>query len=264
MNSFDFVFFVEAIPPLIIEGVPVALLLTFLATVTGFGIGLLFAVVNIVQIRNYHTYHSRTEKFLHDIRRCILLVIKRIVLVFTGAVRGTPPVLLLFIVYFGLPQVTKGFGMILDTTKISVKFALVILAVGTAVASNSCEMFRSAYNALDKGQIEAGKSLGYTTLQRFIHIILPQGLRVILPNIGNMIIQEVHNSSLIYYLGVVDIMGKAKQINANVFNAKSLELYVAAALIYWILCFIIGKLVRLSEKSMDKGTGKIGNGVTVA
>ena len=124
-------------------------------------------------------------------------------------------------------------------------------------------MFRSAYNALDKGQIEAGKSLGYTTWQRFIHIILPQGLRVILPNIGNMIIQEVHNSSLIYYLGVVDIMGKAKQINANVFNAKSLELYVAAALIYWILCFIIGKLVRLSEKSMDKGNGKIGKGVTV-
>ena len=137
MNSFDFVFFVEAIPPLIIEGVPVALLLTFLATVVGFAIGLLFAVVNIVQIRDYHTYHSRTEKFLHDIRRFILLVIKRIILVFTGAVRGTPPVLLLFIVYFGLPQVTKGFGLILDTTKISVKFALVILAVGTAVASNS-------------------------------------------------------------------------------------------------------------------------------
>lgn len=259
MNSFDFRFLIESMPQLIIEGLPVALLLTFSATAAGFAAGLLFAVINIVQIRDYTSYRNRTDKVIHNISKFLLRAVKTFITVFTGAIRGTPPVLLLFIVYFGLPQIAKSCGIIINTTKISVKFWLVIVAMGIMVASNASEMFRSSYNALDKGQIEVGKSFGYTMLQRFWHIILPQALCVILPNIGNMIIQEIHGSSLIYYLGVVDIMGKAKQINANVFNTKSLELYIAAAIIYWLLCFVVNKIIGIVEKRMNKGMKRLGN-----
>ena len=229
MNSLDVSFLIKAIPQLVLEGVPVALVIVIAATALGGALGLLSAYTGVAQPAIY-----------------------RVLNLFNGAVRGTPPVLLLFIIYFGLPQIVKGLGWKLDTTDIAVKFLLVILATALGVAANSSEMFRSAYNSLDSAQMEAGKSLGYNLFQRFIHIIMPQALAVILPNIGNMLIQEVQNSSLIYYVGVVDIMGKAKQINANVFNAKSIELYLAAAIVYWVLCFLISKGVRILEKKMGK------------
>jgi ABC-type amino acid transport system permease subunit len=242
MDILDVAFLIKSIPQLILEGVPVALIIVIVSTVTGFILGLAFTAVLVAKSRR----HAK-----------LLLIFKRIVTVFTGAVRGIPPVLLLFLIYFGVPQIAKGMGFIIDTTKVSNKFILVIVATALSVSSNASEMFRSAYNAVDVCQIEAAKSFGYNVFQRFIHVILPQGLVIILPNIGNMLNQEIQNSSLIYYVGVVDIMGKAKQINANVYNSKSIELYIAAAIIYWLMCFLVSKGIKWSEKKMSVGLTEI-------
>ncbi len=261
MNSFDLIFLLKSIPQMIIEGVPVALVIVVASTILGFGLGMLFAFINIVRPNTGRVYDSRFRQLVHSAGIVALNILKKFVRLFTGAVRGIPPVLLLFIVYFGLPQALKGVGVVVDTTDMAMKFLLVIIASAITVAGNASEMFRSAYHSIEVSQIEAGRSFGYNLFQRFWHIIMPQGLVAILPNIGNMLIQELQGSSLIYYVGVVDIMGKAKQINANVFNAKSIELYIAAAIIYWVLCFLISRGIRVFEKKIRKGTQVVRNEV---
>lgn len=261
MNSFDWIFLFESIPQMVIEGVPVAFVIVVASTILGFLLGMLFAFINTVRPNAGRLYDSRFRQMIHSAGIVLLSILKKCIRLFTGAVRGIPPVLLLFIVYFGLPQALRGTGLVIDTTDMVTKFLLVIIATAITVAGNASEMFRSAYYSIEPAQIEAGRSFGYNLFQRFWHIIMPQGLVAILPNIGNMLIQELQGSSLIYYVGVVDIMGKAKQINANVFNAKSIELYIAAAIIYWILCFLISRGVRILEKRTKNGAGLVGNEV---
>lgn len=177
--------------------------------------------------------------------------LKEILKWISDIIRGIPTVVLLYVVYFGLPQIVE------NTTGISIanwsKQTFVVIALTLELGINSSEMFRSAYNSVKKGQLEAAWSLGYTKLQRFTRVIAPQGLFVILPNLSSAVLSIIQATALVYTLGVFDILGKARQIDTNEAHVKTFEMYLVATIIYWALAGVVVWIFKGLEKYFGKG-----------
>ncbi len=169
----------------------------------------------------------------------------------TVLLRGIPTVVLLYLVYFGLPMLVQW----LTGYDLSVwpKQIFVVIALSVELAVISSEMFRSAYNSLGRGQLEAAHALGMTARQRFLRIIVPQGLYVILPNLTSAVLALIQGTALAYTLGIMDIMGKARVLDTNAFNMKTLESYAAVALLYWGISILTGRSFGMLEKYLGRG-----------
>ena len=169
----------------------------------------------------------------------------------TDIIRGIPTVVLLYVVYFGLPQIVEDIAGV-SISKWS-KQTFVIIALALELGINSSEMFRSAYNSIKKGQLEAAWSLGYTKAQRFRRVIFPQGVFVILPNLSSAVLSVIQATALVYTLGVYDILGKARQIDTNEAHVKTFEMYLAATAIYWALAGLVVLIFRGLEGYFGRG-----------
>lgn len=163
--------------------------------------------------------------------------------------RGVPLIALLFLIYFGIPQILNGFAVSYPK---SLKTFLVIFGFALNVSGYLAENMRSAYLAVPSGQFEAADSIGMTTLQKMIYVIFPQALVISIPNVGNTIIMLVKDTSLAFTFGVLDIMGRATILNKKNYGARQVEIYLAVGLIYWAVCFLLERAVRLIEKRADK------------
>lgn len=183
--------------------------------------------------------------------------VRTIVNTLTILFRGIPTVVLLYLVYFGLPALVQQiFDYNISNWD---KQIFVIIALSIELAVTCSEMFRSAYNSLDKGQLEAAHSIGMTKVQSFFRVILPQAVYVILPNLGNAAISMIQGTVLVYTLGIMDVMFTARVLDTNAMHLKTFEAYLAVAVIYWIISILIGELFRLAERLMEKGQRTIGN-----
>ena len=94
--------------------------------------------------------------------------------------------------------------------------------------------------------MEAATSVGMTRTQTMVHVIIPQAFVIALPNFGNALISAVKDTSLVFVAGVIDILAQAKILGARVFNY--LEVYIAAALVYWAICIVIEVLIKKTEE----------------
>ena len=176
-------------------------------------------------------------------------VLKGIASGITEVIRGTPFLILLFVVFYGLPELLKLVHIDMDSAgKLVFLFITLTLFGGCRLA----EVFRSAYEAVDETQREAAVSAGLTGFQAFYRIILPQSLYIAVPNLGNSLLAVLLETSLGYTIGLIDIMGKAKLINSLSYGSYTLEVYLAAALIYWFLSFLIDRLFDRIGKTMGK------------
>lgn len=220
-ETFDIGFIIEKFPA-IISALPITFEITIFSILLGWAIGLL-AAWGKVSGANW---------------------LKGFLKVLTDIIRGIPTVVLLYIVYFGLPK-------IVDVSSWG-KSIFVVLALSIELGTTSSEMFRSAYNSIKRGQLEAAHSLGYTKWQKFIHVIFPQGLYVILPNLGSAVLSIIQATALVYTLGIFDILGKARQIDTNVSHVKTFEMYFVVAIIYWIIAVIIQQGFKALEKNFEK------------
>jgi len=119
------------------------------------------------------------------------------------------------------------------------------------------EVIRSAILAIDKGQFEAAVSVGLTPWQAYRRIIFPQAFVVALPNFGNGLIAILQEGALAYTIGFIDIVGKANLIISSNFNSHALEIYIALAVIYWVISIVIEKVFDLLEKAFSKGSRSI-------
>ncbi len=164
---------------------------------------------------------------------------------YTTAIRSTPTVVLIFLIYYGLPLLFKALGL---NSNLLEKEATVIFIFTLYSSAYLSEVFRSALLAVDAGQREAGISIGMTEAQVFFRIIFTQALVVALPNFGNTLIATLKEISLAFIIGMVDLMGQAQIVNSNSYGMKSLEVYLAAGLLYWGLCFLLEQLMGLCEK----------------
>lgn len=173
---------------------------------------------------------------------------------YTTVLRCTPSIVLLFLVYYGLPALGGQVG--LDLNHID-KAIFVVIAFSLQFAAIMSEVIRSAYLSIDKGQFEAGVSVGLSPFQVYRRIILPQAFVVALPNFGNGLIALLQEGALAYTIGLIDVVGKAELIIASNYNAHALEVFLALAVIYWILSICIEQFFLKLEKVFSKGKKSI-------
>ena len=164
--------------------------------------------------------------------------------------RCVPSIVLLFIVYYGLPEFLLMFGIDINNAG---KGFFVITTFSILFAANMSEVFRSSYEAVDRGQREAAVSIGLTEFQAFRRIVLPQCIRVAIPNFTNTLISLMKEGSLAYTIGLIDIMGKGQLIIGQNQGSYSLEVYLALFILYWILTIVIENGFGAIELNLSKG-----------
>jgi len=213
--------------PLLMTVLPMTLFILTIAVLIGTIIGIALTLIKM-----------RQNRILNAIAR-----------VYISFMRGTPLLIQLFLAYFGLPSFLKIFGISTSTWQNEV-FA--IIAFSLNLGAFLSEVFRSAYISVDKGQIEAAYSIGMNGFQTTRRIILPQALRVAIPNMGNVIVDMLKNTSLAFSIGVVDVMGKGTQLASATFGVGQLGIFLGVALIYIIVCTCMQKGFNLLEKTLSK------------
>lgn len=164
-------------------------------------------------------------------------------------IRCIPSIVMLFMVYYGLPKFLLIFNI--DINNYDRTF-FVILTFSLLFAASMAEVFRTAYIAIDKGQTEAALSIGLTPLQAFIRIVFPQALVVALPNFTNALVNLMKEGALAYTIGLIDLMGKGDLIIYNNQGAYNLETYIALSLIYWAMTIIIEKTFMHLEMRLSR------------
>lgn len=155
-----------------------------------------------------------------------------------------------FLVYYGLPAIGDRVGLNLNNIHTAV---FVIITFTLQFAAAMSEVMRSAFQSIDKGQFEAAVSVGLSNSQAYRRIVFPQAFVVALPNFGNSLLAVLQEGSLAYTIGLIDVVGKANLIIAGNYNAHALEIFLALAIIYWILSIAIEQFFLKLEKVFSKG-----------
>lgn len=169
---------------------------------------------------------------------------------YTYVTRCVPSVVMLFVVFYGLPELLLSLGI--NINGFSNGF-FVIVTFSILYAANISEVFRSAYLAIDKGQREAAVSIGLTEPQAFWRIVLPQSIVVAIPNFTNSLINLMKEGALAYTIGLIDIVGQGNRIIGRYQGSYTLEVYLALAILYWVMTIIIQKTFGAVEKKLSKG-----------
>lgn len=160
--------------------------------------------------------------------------------IYVSAIRGTPLLVQLFIIFYGLPTI----GVVIDP------FPSAVIGFSLNVGAYASEIIRAAILSIPKGQWEAGYSIGMSYPQTLKRIILPQASRVSLPPLSNTFISLVKDTSLAAMILVTEMFRRAQEIAAT--NYEFLLLYLEVALIYWVICFILSIVQGRLEKKMDR------------
>ncbi|MDE6406120.1 MAG: amino acid ABC transporter permease [Lachnospiraceae bacterium] len=170
---------------------------------------------------------------------------------YVNLMRCVPPIVLLFVVYYGGPMLVKNLtGADIDSWD-AVYFA--IIALSLLHGAGMAEMMRGAYQAVDRGQMEAAVSVGLTPVQGFYRIVLPQAVVVAIPVLGNATVSMLKDGALAYSIGVVDVTGQTGYLISMNLGAYVMETYLALALIYWILSLGTQKAFGSLTRRLQKG-----------
>ncbi len=223
---FDWQAMGDVIPQMLTVGLPNTLVLAASSAILGCILGLVLAVMGI----------SR-----HGVPRWIARI-------YTDIFRGLPAILVIVVIGIGMGPVLR------DLTGITNPFPLAILALTLMAAAYIGEIFRSGIQSVDKGQLEASRALGFSYTSSMILVVIPQGIRRVLPALVNQLIGLIKDSSLIYLLGVTagqrEIYRVANDYSANSGNMSPL---IAAGLLYLILTVPLTHLVNFMDNRMREG-----------
>lgn len=166
--------------------------------------------------------------------------ISSIARVYISIVRGTPLLVQLFVIFYGLPSI----GVTIDP------FPSAVVAFSINVGGYAAEVIRAAILSIPKGQWEAAYMVGMSRGRALTRIILPQAARVSVPPLSNTFISLVKDSSLASLILVTELFREAQQVAA--FSQQFMLLYLEAALIYWILCLVLSTGQGFLEKRLDR------------
>ncbi len=207
-----------------IDGATITLFLSFFGVALGIILGVLLALMKLSKNLLLKTFSSS----------------------YIELVRGTPLLVQLYIIYYGLPRLLGvDFG---DIT-------LGIIAISLNSAAYVGEIIRAGILSIDKGQMEAARSLGMSHKMAMIYIIIPQAFKNILPALGNEVIVLIKESSIVSVVGIHDLMYNADTIRGNTY--LPFEPLIIAAAIYFTITFILSKLLGLLERRMRAGDSSI-------
>ena len=158
-------------------------------------------------------------------------------------IRGTPMLLQLYFFYFALPALIPALN--------KQKFLCIAIALVCNSAAYVSEVIRSGIQAVDYGQTEAARSVGFSSGEAMRLVVLPQAIRNILPALGNEFVTVIKESSIVSVIGIADLMFRTNDVIA--LSYKSLECLAVAALIYFVLTFISSRIVSLAERKLSHG-----------
>ena len=206
----------QSFTKILIPGIKVTIPLTLASFALGFAIALFLALVQVARVP----------------------VLSKFARIYIWIFRGTPLLVQLFIIFFGLPSV----GIILDA------FPSAVIAFGMNLGAYNAEVLRSAIQAVPVGQSEAAALIGMRYPQTMIHIVLPQAFPIAFPPLFNSLIGHVKDTSLESSITVIELFTTAQQIAARTF--EPFALYCEDAVIYLMICTLLTWLQAWLEKKM--------------
>ena len=218
----------------IVKGFKNTLIITFFATLIGIAIGVLIAIIRSTYDKNISTLKKKKSLGYY-----LLSVLNAICKIYLTVIRGTPVVLQLLIMYFVIMVSSDN-----DTV-------VAIVAFGVNSGAYVAEIFRGGIMSIDKGQFEAGRSLGFNYIQTMIYVVIPQMFKVVLPTLCNEFIVLLKETSIAGYVGIVDLTKAGDLIRGRTFSA--FMPLVAVAIIYLLIVmlftWLVGKLERRLRNS---------------
>ena len=174
-------------------------------------------------------------------------VLRQIARVFISFIRDTPLLVQMMLCYYGFPVILSVVGI--DANRWD-RLIFAVLAYGLNQAGFLAEMFRGATEAIPIEQTEAAISVGLTRFQTFRRIIFPQMLRIVLPAFGNDFVGLFQGTSLVYLLGVMDVMGRARAVGTS--SGHFLEPYLAALVLYVVISIILTFLFWVLNRKIER------------
>ena len=207
---------VDSFPKLLGYGIRVTVPLTIFSFAIALAVALLVALIQYANVK----------------------VLRQVCRFYIWIVRGTPLLVQLYIVFFGLP----GIGIKLDA------FIAAMLVIGFNEGAYMAETIRGAMESVSRGQLEAGYCVGMNFPKIMWHVVLPQTFRTAFPALGNSMISMLKETSMAATISVMEMFRQAQVINGRVY--ESLGLYVEVALIYLAFCTILTWLQRRGEKRL--------------
>lgn len=218
LMGLDFQQFIPSLPYLL-KGITVTLQIVVVAGIIGFVLGIVLSIFKLSKIP----------------------VLSWIAAIYTSVFRGTPLVLQLMIIYFGVPQLT---GIQIEPA------VAAILSFGLNSAAYISEIIRAGILAVDRGQKEAAMALGVSPRQAMFDLILPQALKNIFPALINEAVSLTKESAVVTVIGVTDIMRRAYIMGGEKY--AYLEPMILAGLIYYVLVMILTTLAKVVERRMRR------------
>lgn len=218
--NFDFNYMLDLLP----------ILFRYLGTTLQMAMwGMVFALILAVIIANIRVFK--------------VPVLNQLSQLYISFFRGTPLLVQLFLLYYGLPQI---FPILVGMDA----FTAAIIGLTLHFASYMAESIRAAIIGIDRSQMEASISIGMTSSQSMRRIILPQASRVALPSLMNYFIDMIKSTSLAFTLGVAEIMAKAQMEASSSF--RFFEAFLAVALIYWGVVLVLTRVQTWAETKLNK------------
>lgn len=222
----DITFMLEILPQFL-SVLPITLLIIVVSTICGFLLSVLVVAIRIKKVR----------------------LLNPIMGMYISFTRSTPILLQLFLIYYGLPVVLALMGIHINDMNATTASIITLIIYNGAYMS---EVVRPAYLAVERGQHEAADSLGFSPFKKLYRIIIPQVAPIALPGLGNAIIYLIHDTSLIFAIGVVDIMGLANIINSSNYGMNQIEIYLLIAIIYWIVSMLSEQMIKYLERRKQR------------
>lgn len=205
--------------PYILQGIGVTLKIVGIAALIGFFLGTLLAICKIGKVK--------VLAWLADF--------------YTSIFRGTPLILQLLLIYYGIPQL---FGVQVEA------YIAAILAFGLNSGAYISEIIRAGILAVDRGQLEASMALGIPYSRMMKDIILPQAVKNILPALVNEFITLTKESAIVTVIGIMDIMRRSYIVGGNTY--RYFESLIFAGIVYYLMVVVLTMLGKLIEKRMSR------------
>lgn len=223
INDFNRAIIVDERYKFILEGVKNTLLISVVSVIIGVIIGVLVAAIN--------AYHKETKK---------IKIISKICDLYVTIIRGTPVLLQLMIMYYVVFRTIRDINLIFVSA----------LAFGINSGAYVSEIIRAGIESIDKGQMEAGRSLGLTYFQTLKLVILPQAIKNVLPTIGNEFITLIKETSVAGYIGVRDLTKASDIIASRTYNY--FFPLIIAAIIYLTIILALTKCLNIFERRLKQ------------
>jgi len=167
-------------------------------------------------------------------------IIRKLAGAYVESVRGTPLMVQVMFIYFGLPL---AIGMRIPPIIAG------ITAIGINAGAYIAEIFRGAFQSIERGQMEAGRSIGLTRLQTMYYIIWPQAFKRMIPPLGNQFIISLKDTSILVVVGVGELTRTGQEIIAG--NFRAFEIWLTVAVMYLVMTMSIAKILNGLEKKLE-------------